>query len=238
MVRKTLGAFAALALVSGAASVSGYEAGPVSGGGTIAGQVKFQGSPPAPKPLEVTKDKEVCGVTPKHDESLLVGPQGGLKNAVVFLTNVSKGKPFASAKPVLDQKGCQYIPHVFLTPAGATVDIANDDGILHNIHTYSKKNPPVNRAQPKFKKVIQEKFSQPEIFEVRCDAHGWMQAWVVVQDHPYYAVTDEGGNYKLTDVPPGEYELKVWHEKLGEKVQKVSIQGGQTATVNFELAAK
>jgi len=238
MLRRTSRAIAALALAWGGTAAWAYEAGPVTGGGTIAGQVKFQGAPPAPEPLEVTKDKEVCGLTPKHDESLVVGPQGGLKNAVVFLTNVSKGKPFLGTKPVLEQKGCQYIPHVFLTPAGAAVDITNDDGILHNIHTYSTKNPPVNRAQPKFKKVIEEKFNQPEIFEVRCDAHGWMQAWVVVQDHPYYAVTDENGNYTLADVPPGEYELKVWHEKLGEKVQKVNIGSGQTATVNFEFAAK
>ncbi len=227
---------AALALSWGTAGA--YEGGPVSNGGTISGEVKVTGDVPAPKPVEVTKDKEVCGKSPKVDESLLVGPNKGLKNAVVSITNISKGKPMDTSKITLMQKGCDYIPHVLLVPAGATVDITNDDGILHNIHTYSKKNAPVNRAQPKFKKVMQETFKDPETFQMKCDAHNWMQGWVVVEDTPYYALTDEQGNYKLTDVPPGEYEVKVWHEKLGEKTEKVTVAAGGTASANFELASK
>jgi len=198
--------------------------------------VKMTGAAPAPKPIDVTKDKEVCGKSPKVDESLVVDEDGGVKNAVVSITNISKGKPFETAKPVLDQKGCIYLPRVLLTPAGAEVEISNDDGILHNIHTYSKKNPAVNRAQPKFKKVIQETFKEPETFEVRCDAHGWMQGWVVVMDTPYYAITDAKGNFTLTDVPPGEYEVKMWHEKLGEKTTKVTVPAKGAATANFDVA--
>jgi len=222
----------------GGATAWGYEAGTVADGGTISGVVKFVGTAPAPKPIEITKDKEVCGVKPKVEEGLLVGKDGGLKNAVVSITNISKGKPMDATKPVLDQNGCQYLPHIVLIPAGVQVDIKNSDGILHNIHTYGKKNPPVNMAQPKFKPVIQQKFDQPETFEVKCDAHGWMNGWFVIEDHPYYAVTDENGNFKLTDVPAGEYELKVWHEKLGEKTQKVTVAAKAEAKANFELAPK
>jgi hypothetical protein len=140
--------------------------------------------------------------------------------------------------PVLDQNGCEYVPHVRAFPAGSEVEIKNSDGILHNIHTYSEKNAPINRAQPKFKKVIKETFKAPEVVKVTCDAHNWMLGWFVVQDHPYYAVTDDKGAFKLTDVPPGDYELKVWHETLGEKTQKVTVGGGAEASANFELAAK
>ncbi|GIW39753.1 MAG: hypothetical protein KatS3mg076_0330 [Candidatus Binatia bacterium] len=214
-----------------------YQSGNVANGGKITGSVIYKGKAPEPKPLEVTKDTAVCGKEKHFDESLLVGPGGGLQNAVVSLVGISQGKAFSPEKRVLRQKGCRYIPHVFLVPAGVEFDITNEDGVLHNIHTYSKKNPPVNRAQPKFKKVIQEKFTEPEIFEVRCDAHGWMGAWIVVQDHPYYAVTGPDGKFELADVPPGEYEIRVWHEKLGEQTQKVTVPAGGEASVQFSFAA-
>ena len=222
----------------GATASLAYDGGPVSNGGTISGSVKFQGAPPAAKPIEVTKDKEVCGAHEIKNESVLVGAGGGIENAIVSITSISKGKPMAADAPVLDQKGCTYVPHVLLFPAGSTVKINNDDGILHNIHTYSTKNPPVNMAQPKFKKTIEAKFEQPEVIRVTCDAHGWMEGWFIAEDNPYYAKTDANGAYSLTDVPPGDYELKVWQEKLGEKTQKVTVTAGGTAKADFELAAK
>jgi plastocyanin len=221
-----------------ATSALAYEGGPVSNGGSIAGMVKYQGTPPAPKDVEATKDKEVCGKHKIVDESLIVGANGGIQNAVVSITNITKGKPMDGEAPVLDQHGCTYQPHVLLFPAGKTVQIKNSDGILHNIHTYSEKNPPINRAQPKFKKTIEEKFGEPETIKVTCDAHGWMHGWFIVEDNPYYAKTDETGAFKLTDVPPGDYELKVWQETLGETTQKVTVSAGAETKVDFELAPK
>lgn len=215
-----------------------YEGAPVSDGGSIAGEVKFQGTAPAPKKIEATKDKEVCGAHELKTEDLLVSSGGGVENAVISITNISKGKPMPTDGGTLDQKGCQYVPHVVLTPAGSTLKIINSDGILHNIHTYSTKNPPVNMAQPKFKKTIEQKFDQPEFIRATCDAHGWMEGWIVVEDNPYYAKTDANGKYQLTDVPPGDYEVKVWHEKLGEKTQKVSVPAKGQAKADFQLAAK
>jgi plastocyanin len=215
-----------------------YEGGAVSNGGSISGAVKVQGTAPPPKPIEATKDKEVCGQHELKTEDLLVGANNGLENAVVSITNITKGKAMDAGSPVLDQKGCQYVPHVLIFPAGSTVKINNDDGILHNIHTYSTKNPPFNMAQPKFKKTMETKFDQPEVVKVTCDAHGWMSGWFVVADNPYYAKTDASGNFKLTDVPAGDYEVKVWHETLGEKTQKVTVSAGGEAKANFELAVK
>jgi len=205
-------------------------------GGTITGTVKYDGTAPAPKKVEVTKDKEVCGLKPHFDEDLIVGSSGGIANAVVVLKDAKGTATPGEVK--FDQKGCDYQPHVLAFPAGSTVDIMNDDGILHNIHTYSKVNPPFNMAQPKFKKEIQQKIEKPEVIKVSCDAHGWMHGWWYVTDTPYYAVTDDNGNFTIKDVPPGSYTIEVWQEKLGTQDQKVDVKAGASATSNFSLKPK
>ena len=231
----TLGVVAMLGLE---ATAHAYDAGPVSGGGSISGTVTYKGTPPAPAKLDVNKDKEVCGTDAKVNKELIVGAAGGIQYAVVSIQGITKGKPFGDAKVVLDQKGCEYAPHITLLPAGSELEIQNSDGILHNIHSYSQKNAPINRAQPKFKKTINETFKDPEAIKLACDVHGWMQGWLIVEDSPYYAVTDEKGNFKLTDVPPGDYTLKVWQEKLGESTQKVTVKSGADTAANFELVGK
>ena len=223
---------ASLSLASGAL---GYDAGAVSNGGSISGTITFAGDAPEVKPVEVTKDTKVCAQTQKYDESLVVGENKGIKNAVVSISNISNGKDFGEAM-VLDQKECVYTPHIVLTPAGSELEILNNDGILHNIHTYSEANPAFNQAQPKFKKKLKKKFDQPEVVRVECDAHGWMKGWIVVMDHPYYAVTDGEGKFSLSDVPAGEYEVKIWHETLGETMQKVTVEAGGAASLAVELS--
>jgi plastocyanin len=218
-------------------SMAAYEGGDVKDGGTISGTVKFKGSAPAPKKLDVGKDKEVCDKSPKTDPTLIVN-NGNVEYAVVTITDIKKGKKLDAKKVTLDQKGCEYHPHVLAFPAGSTVEILNPDGILHNVHSYSKVNSPFNMAQPKFKKTLEVKVDKPENIEVKCDVHGWMHGWLVATETPYVAVTDNSGNFKLTDVPPGTYTVEVWHEKLGKNTQKVTVKAKEDAKVNFELAGK
>ena len=220
-----------------ASGMAAYQAGDVKDGGTISGTVKFKGTAPAPKKLDVNKDKEVCGKTPKTDQSLVVN-NGNLANAVVTITDIQKGKKIEAKKVTLDQNGCEYKPHVLAFPAGSTVEILNPDGILHNVHSYSKVNTPFNQAQPKFKKTLDVKIEKPEVIEVKCDVHGWMQGWLVATENPYFAVTDNSGAFKLTDVPAGNYTVEVWHEKLGKSTQKVTVKAKEEAKVNFEVAGK
>ncbi len=217
--------------------MAAYQGADVKDGGSISGTVKFKGTAPAPKKLDVGKDKEVCGKTPKTDPSLIVN-NGNLVNAVVTITDIQKGKKIATQKVTLDQKGCEYHPHVLAFPAGSTVEILNPDGILHNVHSYSKVNSPFNQAQPKFKKTLSVKIDKPEAIEVKCDVHGWMHGWLVSTENPYFAVTDNSGSFKLTDVPAGSYTVEVWHEKLGKSTQKVTVKGKEEAKVNFEMAGK
>jgi len=218
-------------------SMAAYEGGDVKDGGTISGTVKFKGTAPAPKKLDVGKDKEVCDKTPKTDQSLVVN-NGNLANAVVTITDIKKGKKIETKKVTLDQKGCEYHPHVLAFPAGSTIEVLNPDGILHNIHSYSKVNAAFNQAQPKFKKTLEVKVDKPEPVEVKCDVHGWMHGWLVATETPYVSVTDTSGNFKLTEVPAGSYTVEVWHEKLGKSTQKVTVKPKEDAKVNFEVAGK
>ena len=220
-----------------ATSMAQYKGGDVKDGGSISGTVKFKGTAPAPKKLEVSKDKEVCGKTPKVDQSLVVN-NGNLANAVVTITDIKTGKKIDAKKVTLDQKGCEYQPHVLAFPVGTTVEILNPDGILHNVHSYSKVNSAFNMAQPKFKKTLDVKIDKPEAIEVKCDVHGWMHGWLVATESPYVAVTDNSGNFKLTDVPAGSYTVEVWHEKLGKNTQKVTVKAKDDAKVSFEVAGK
>lgn len=226
-----------IATVAAAFAVAALSAAPAfADGGTISGTVKLDGTAPPQKSVEITKDKDVCALHPHYVEDLIVDSSGGIANAVVVLKD-AKG----AAKPedvTFNQKGCDYVPHVLAFPAGSTVKIVNDDGILHNIHTYSEKNPSFNMAQPKFKKVISQKVDQPEVIKVTCDAHGWMKGWWYVTDTPYYAVTDDKGNFTIKDVPPGNYTIEVWQEKLGTQDQKVDVKAGAAATSNFSLKPK
>ena len=214
-----------------------YKGGDVKDGGSISGTVKFKGTAPAPKKLDVGKDKEVCDKSPKMDPSLIV-KDGNLANAVVTITDIKKGKKIELKKVQLDQNGCEYKPHVLAFPAGSTVEIINPDGILHNVHSYSKANSPFNQAQPKFKKTLDVKIEKPEAIEVKCDVHGWMQGWLVATETPYFAVTDNSGSFKLTDVPAGTYTVEVWHEKLGKSTQKVTVKAKEDAKLSLEVAGK
>jgi plastocyanin len=220
-----------------AISMAAYEGGDVKDGGSISGTVKFKGTAPAPKKLDVGKDKEVCGKTPKMDQSLIV-EGGNLVNAVVTITDIKKGKKIELKKVQVDQNGCEYKPHVLAFTAGSPVEIINDDGILHNVHSYSKVNSPFNMAQPKFKKSLEVKIDKPEAVEIKCDVHGWMHGWLVATDNPYFAVTDKSGSFKLENVPAGSYTVEVWQEKLGKSTQKVTVKAKEDAKVNFEVAGK
>jgi len=218
------------------AATGAYQSMAVTDGGTISGQVTFSGPVPEMKKLEVTKDVNVCGKTEHYDRSIVVSENRGLANVVVKITEISQGKEMGSGEYVLDQNGCEFKPHVVMVPAGVELKIKNSDGILHNIHTYGSQENSVNKAQPGFQKTIQHTFPKPEIVRVACDVHNWMTGYIVVKGHPYYAVTDESGNYELTDVPPGAYTLEFWQENLGKQTMEVTVEAGAAAEANTEYS--
>jgi hypothetical protein len=195
--------------------------------------VKVSGAAPAPKVVKVNKDNEACGAEKKIVE-VAVGPGNGLGDAVVAVAGAKGAKP--AKKAVLDQKGCEFRPSVLVMAPGE-VDILNSDGVLHNIHTFSTANPAINKAQPKFKKTMTEKFDKPEVVKVTCDVHSWMLGWVAVTPG-VAAVTDKDGVAKLENVPAGKQKIEVWHETLGKQEKDVDVKAGATTKVSFEMKGK
>ncbi len=230
-MHKVFGLFMALTFVAGTALFLARPA-PVGaqGGGTIEATVTYAGAPVVEK-LKVNKDTEKCG-TEALIEKVVVGAGKGLANAVVSVAG-AKGTPTAK-KASVDQKGCKFIPHVVAMTTGE-LEIKNSDDILHNVHTYSTANPSINKAQPKFKKTMTEKFEKPEIIKLTCDVHSWMLGWIAVMPHPFFGVTDGGGVTKIENVPPGKHTVEVWHETLGKATKEVEVKAGQVAKVSIEV---
>ena len=137
----------------------------------------------------------------------------------------------------LNQVGCTFTPHVVIAPAEGSVYVRNSDATLHNVHTHGEENAPVNRAQPQFLKHLALTLEFPEFVKVTCDVHSWMSSWIVAAPHPYYAVTDAAGAFSLTDVPAGTYSVVVWHERLGETEQSVTVAAGGAATMTAAFSA-
>lgn len=208
--------------------------------GEIQGRVALEGSAPEPQKLLVVKDRDVCGQTPLFDERLLVSKNGGIRYAVVSLVGLEDAKPPTDLGSQFDlnQKGCHYQPHILLVPINVPVQILNNDGVLHNIHTFSKINLPMNLAHPKNVKQLEIAFKKPERVPVKCDIHGWMSAWIVAIEHPYYATTDAEGNFVLRDVPSGTYQVECWQELLGMQTAEVTINPNGVAKLDFSYKSK
>lgn len=219
-----------------ATGVSGYTVIDVADGGVIRGTVTFVGTVPAPRSVSVSEDTDTCGEE-REIHGLRVGENGGLMHSVVSLIDITAGARLEapSTPPTLDQRGCTFEPHILLAPVNQVVEVLNNDPITHNIHTVAFANRPINRAQPSAVRKIDVSFMVAEKVRVRCDMHAWMGGWIVVMDHPYYAVTDATGGFVLENVPPGTYTMEVWHETLGAVTQEVSVTAGEISEVDVEL---
>jgi plastocyanin len=202
----------------------------------IQGRVVLSGEAPAAKKVPITIDQYVCG-TEQLTMDLVVSGAREVRNVVVWLENPPPGAPSAppTATP-MDQKDCVFAPRVVIVPAAGTVEFLNSDRLLHNLHSVSRENPSFNRTQPKGR-TIPITFAKPEIVRVDCDLHSWMRGWVVVAAHPFYALTDAQGRFRLDNVPPGSYTLRVWHERLGELSRPVTVAEG-SPSLTIELRAR
>ncbi|MEE2709909.1 MAG: carboxypeptidase regulatory-like domain-containing protein [Gemmatimonadota bacterium] len=209
---------------------------PTTTGGTIQGVVVFDGLPPPVKTFHTNKNTEICGTAERGAEDALIGANRGIKNVVVSITNAPVTEMDFSVKAMVDQKGCMFTPRVVQVAVGAPMVFLNNDRIFHNIHTRATVNPPLNKAQPKFMKRLSATFSEPEIFEVVCDVHSWMKGWIVVQEHPYFAVTDENGQFTMPCIPAGIYTLRYWHETFGEQTTEVTVTDQKILTADISFS--
>jgi hypothetical protein len=195
---------------------SNYRVVAVSDGGTISGTVKWSGPQPHLAEFPITKDPEVCDPESKkmnNLERLLIGPQEGVANTIVYLKDITSGKAMdlPEQRRHLDQKHCHYIPHILLVPQNAELQMESSDATLHTIHMEGAAS--FNLPFPFIHQVTSRTMSAPGLVTLRCNGgHVWMSAEMMVVQHPYYAVTDESGKFEFTDVPPGTYQIVAWHE--------------------------
>ena len=174
-------------------------------------------------------------------ETYVVGPSGTtLGNVFVYVKDGLSGYTFpAPTTPArIDQQGCRYHPHVFGMQVGQPLEIVNSDPTLHNIHAIAKNNREFNQGQPIQGMKQTHTFTSPEVMiPFKCDVHGWMNAYVGVLPHPFFAVTDASGAFSLKGLPPGTYTIEAWHEKLGTSSQTVTLGAKDAKAITFTFAA-
>ena len=209
--------------------------------GTITGSAVYDGKVPALKPLSVAAEP-MCAK--KHEtvpnEALVLGTGNSMANVLVrVVSGLPAGKSYpAPTTPVtMDQVGCQYKPHVMGIMVGQPFKVLNNDGVLHNVHALSKANPTFNMAMPPTRKEASATFGKEEgMFVIKCDVHPWMQSYMGVFSHPFFAVTGADGKFTIANLPAGTYEVEAWHEKLGTQKSKVTVGASDTQTASFKFS--
>lgn len=195
------------------------------GSGQLSGRVSVAGAPIRPPRLPVYKSRSFCGATVAN-ETLLVSDDGALRNAVVTLqpltSKILQRLPLPN-QLMLDNQNCAFVPHVQIAPLGSELLLKNSDPILHTVHARMGSETLFNVGLPKWRQVTKS-LNRPGIVRIDCDVlHTWMSAAIVVVDTPYFALSDARGEFQVAMLPTGEYQLHIWHEKLGSQSAQVSI---------------
>jgi hypothetical protein len=185
----------------------------------------------------VYKHAEVCGPG-VPDDRLVVGPDAGIRWAVVTIDGVRGGTaPEPDVTHVLDNLQCRFQPHVVVAEVGQWLELRNSDPILHNADARLGAETLFNLALPPGRRV-RRPLARPGRIAVTCDVrHTWMSAFIVVTDHPYHSVTDAYGAYEIRDVPPGRYTVRAWHEVLGTTEREVTVEAGGTTNADFAYSS-
>lgn len=209
--------------------------------GSITGKVNFTGTAPQGEQISMSADP-VCASLhsePVFAETVIVNDNGTLRNVFVYVKEGLEGKTFPAPTEAvtIDQKGCQYHPHVFGIQVGQPLEIVNSDATLHNVHSLAEKSKQFNLGMPLQGMKLTKKFENPEVMaKLKCDVHPWMSAYIGVLSHPFYSVTGEDGAFEIKDLPSGDYTIEAWHEQYGAQTQTVTVSEGP-ASVEFNFAS-
>jgi hypothetical protein len=224
------------ALLAALPAAAEYTGSQVANGGTIKGKITYNGKLPAPKKIVITKDPKVCGAS-RDDDTFAIASDGGVKNVVVYLADIKAGKKMeGEMKPVLDQKGCHYVPQVQVVPVHATLQVKSGDPLLHNVHSFLNGTTVINFAMPPQPGlVLTKKLDKPGGQQLKCDVHNFMTGGIFVAENPYYALTGDDGTFEIKDVPAGSYTVATWHQAAGPLSEPVSVTAGGTTTYNAKV---
>ena len=209
--------------------------------GLVAGRVTYEGTVPESAPINLASDPACVSARPEglKPDTILVN-NGGLENVFVYVKDGLGNYYFDTpTTPVtLDQKGCHYTPHVFGVRTGQPLEIVNSDQTLHNVNAMAHVNQGFNLGQAIQGMKSAKVFTAPEIMvHIKCDVHSWMNAYAGVLNHPYFAVTANGGTFELKNLPAGTYTIEAWHEKLGTQTQSVTLAAKETKNISFAFKA-
>lgn len=206
----------------------------LAAGPTIRGRVRYQGPAPTPARLDPTVNPEVCGQKqPILSEQLVVGADGALANVAVVLVGITERAP-AVSQAQLTQRNCVFVPHVQTITVGSTIQIRNDDPVVHNVHARLAGETLFNLGMPLAGTRLQRRLDRPGVVELSCDSgHVWMQASLIVVPHSYHATTPADGWFVIPEVTPGRYRLRAWHERLGVKEVEVVVEPERGAEVEL-----
>jgi len=236
---------------------------PAGPSGTIRGVVRLMGKVPAPATEPIKADQATCGNSVSLPR-ITLGKDNGIKDTFVLLEDFSAAENPQTPPPasvLMDQKNCQYVPHAMTVPVGTELEITNSDSILHNVNgkiiATEGLLPKFNIAQPiKGQKNKTPALDKAGIVTLSCEAgHPWMNAFVLVADHPYVAVTKDDGEFVIANVPVGTYRIKMWHEGVTlksnnkalqrydyedpyETTKDVLVMANGEAVVNFDLTLR
>jgi hypothetical protein len=212
--------------------------------GDITGKIDVKGKPSKaeiPYPLDPGCGKLWAGKPAPTTRHWAISEKGGLADVFVYVKEGLGGKtfPVPEKKPVLDQVDCEYVPYMLGLQTGQTLLVRNSDPLLHNVHPIPAVagNTEKNLAQLAKSKDLPFVFPKEEIFvKFKCDVHQWMFAWVGVVSHPFHAVTDKDGNFKITGLPAGEYTIEAVHRRGGKQTAKITVPetGGKDQNFTFE----
>ena|SRR6202020_465720 len=210
---------------------------PTTTGATVRGSVHFEGKVPAAKAISMSADPACAKLhpSPVMAQEVMTDAKGDLQNVIVFVSEGLGDRTFEAptAPAVVEQKGCLYQPHVLAVRANQTLQLVNDDATSHNIHPVPANNREWNKAEPPGSKM-EDSFAREEIaIPVKCNVHPWMKGYIAVFKHPFFSVTGKDGSFDLSNLPPGTYTIKAWHEKLGTSTQTVVIGANETKEISF-----
>jgi plastocyanin len=210
----------------------------------IVGSVFFEGTPPEPKVWRTASSDPACqrnGNDVITSEEIVVNTNGTLRNVFVYISSSfgSLQFPIPSEPVILDQRGCRYAPHVLGMRVGQTLLILNGDSTMHNVHASPQRNRAFNAGMTAVVKKLARTFDRPEVMvPFNCNVHPWMSAYAGVLNHPFFAVTETEGSFRVGPLPPGEYEVTAWHEHFGVLKQITQVGVSEERQVDFNFWAR
>ena len=229
-------AILSVAVGSNGSAADELPSGPVAGLATVTGTVSVAGKYQPPRPLPVFKNRAFCGPAVAN-ETLLIGAEGGLQNAVVLLHPLGGKTATQPGAVVLDNKHCAFAPHIQIATVGSELLLKNSDPILHTVHARLGKETQFNVGLPRWRQV-NKRLDRPGVMRIDCDVlHTWMSAAIVVTDTPYFALTDAAGRFKIEGLALGAYEMEIWHERLGSQTIGLVVADGITRVVDVVYSA-